>query len=236
MGKDATHAALDRATLLDPGYSAAWHMTRTVTLATAIATLAIWLSRRAAAIDWLLLPAFFIVANAIEWGFHKNPMHRPLPPRILYKNHTLVHHRAFHHDSMPIVATAELGLIMMPWYTMLGLFVLASPIALLGAWWRGSGAAGIFYLSAVLYFVAYESMHAIFHLPERTLARMHLAGGRLFEYLRGHHRHHHRLDRMSHVNFNVTFPLMDWLCRTNEAETHEEVAPAARGASLAPPS
>jgi len=197
---------------------------------------AIWLSRRAAAIDWLLLPAFFIVANAIEWGFHKNPMHRPMPPRILYKNHSLVHHRAFHHDSMPIEATSELGLIMMPWYTMLGLFILASPIALLGAWWRGPGTAGIFFLSAALYFAAYESMHAIYHLPERTLERMHLAGGRVFEALRGHHRHHHRLDRMAHVNFNVTFPLMDWLCHTRERETHAEVTPAPGGVSLAPPS
>ena len=55
-----------------------------------------------APIDWLLLPAFFVVANFIEWLVHKNPMHRPLPPRILYKNHALIHHRAFLHDSMPI--------------------------------------------------------------------------------------------------------------------------------------
>jgi hypothetical protein len=184
--------------------------------------LALWLARRAAAIDWLLLPAFFVVANGIEWAFHKNPMHRPMNPRILYKNHSLVHHRAFLHDTMAVGSVKELGLIMMPWYTMLGLFVLASPVALLAGWWRGPGAAGIFYLAAVAYFVTYESMHALYHLPDTTLRRIGL-GGRLFQRLRSHHRHHHRLDRMSHVNFNVTFPLMDWLLGTKESEREHPV-------------
>src|SRR5436190_8117714 len=137
MGREATeHRSADlRSSLLDPGYSAGWHMIRTLALASGIAVLAIWLARRASLVDWLLLPAFFIVANAIEWAVHKNPMHRPLTPRILYRNHALVHHRAFEHDSMQIGRTQELGLIMMPWYTMLGLFVLASPVALAAAWW-----------------------------------------------------------------------------------------------------
>jgi hypothetical protein len=230
MGQEATGQRSEdlRTSLLDPGYSAGWHIVRTATLATGIAVAAIWLARRASLLDWLLLPAFFIVANAIEWAVHKNPMHRPLTPRILYKNHALVHHRAFEHDSMQIGRTQELGLIMMPWYTMLGLFVLASPVALAAAWWRGAGTAGIFYIAAALYFLTYETMHALYHLPDATLARIGLGGGRLFEAMRGHHRHHHRMDRMAHVNFNVTFPLMDWLCRTKEAETHVEVAPRVR--------
>jgi len=41
----------------------------------------------------------------------------------------------------------------------------------------------------------------------------------LWRKMRSHHRHHHRLDRMSHVNFNVTFPLMDTLLGTRERET-----------------
>ena len=225
MGKEATQATVDlRASLLEPGYSAAWHLVRTASLATGIAGGAIWLARRAALADWLLLPAFFIVANAIEWAVHKNPMHRPLTPRILYRNHSLVHHRAFHHDSMPIGPSQDLGLIMMPWYTMLGLFVFSSPVALLAAWWRGPGAAGVCFLAATIYFVAYETMHASYHLPERTLERLGLAGTRVFEALRTHHRHHHRLDRMPHVNFNVTFPLMDRLFRTNEPESVPETA------------
>jgi hypothetical protein len=212
-----------RGALVPQEYSAGRHMFRTAVLASAIGVVAIWLASRASAMDWLLLPAFFVVANGIEWMVHKNPMHRPMPPRIMYKNHTLIHHRAFLHDSMPIRQTRELGLIMMPWYTMLGLFAASSPVALLAAWWRGWGAAGIFYLAAALYFLAYETLHALYHMPPAFLARVGL-GGPLFQRMQRHHRHHHRLDRMAHVNFNVTFPLMDWLLGTKEAET---AAPAA---------
>ena len=211
----------ERAALLPAGYSAGWHMFRTAVLASGITLFALWLARRAAAIDWVLLPAFFIVANGIEWAVHKNPMHRPLKPRILYVNHALVHHRAFHHNSMPIYQRSELGLVMMPWYTMLGLFVAASPVALAAAAWRGWGAAGIFYFAAVLYFLSYEGMHALYHMPDAFLRKVGL-GGHWFGRFRAHHRHHHRLDRMAHVNFNVTFPLMDWLFGTKEAPTAED--------------
>jgi hypothetical protein len=212
-----------RASMIEADYSARAHMCRTSLIAAGICAGGLWLARSAAAIDWLLLPAFFVVANGIEWLVHKGPMHRPRPPKILYKNHTLIHHRAFLPETMPINETRELSLIMMPWYTMLGLFVAASPVALLAAWWRGPGAAGIFFLAAALYFVAYETTHALYHQSDERLRRLGL-GGRWFERLRSHHRHHHRLDRMSHVNFNVVFPLWDWLLGTKELEGR---APAA---------
>jgi hypothetical protein len=202
--------------MLPAEYSAGRHMIRTAVIAGGIALAAVWLASRASAVDWLLMPAFFVVANGIEWLIHKNPMHRPVPPRFMYKNHALIHHRAFLHSSMPIKDPRELGLVMMPWYTMLGLFVLASPIALLAAWWRGPGAAGIFFLAAALYFLTYESLHALYHMPRSFLRRVGL-GGELFQRMQAHHRHHHRLNRMAHVNFNVTFPLMDWLLGTKES-------------------
>jgi hypothetical protein len=205
-----------RAAMLPAEYSAGRHMIRTAVLASGIALAAVWLAARASAMDWLLLPAFFVVANGIEWLVHKNPMHHPMPPRFMYKNHALFHHRAFLHDSMPIKDPRELGLVMMPWYTMLGLFVLSSPIALLAAWWRGPGAAGIFFLAAALYFLTYETLHALYHMPPRFLRRVGLSGA-LFQRMQSHHRHHHRLNRMAHVNFNVTFPLMDWLLGTKES-------------------
>ena len=227
-----------RAGMIEADYSARAHIIRTSLIALGICAGGLWLARSAAPVDWLLMPAFFLVANGIEWLVHKNPMHRPLPPRILYKNHTLVHHRAFLPETMPVNDTRELSLIMMPWYTMLGLFVAASPVALLAAWWRGPGAAGIFFLSAAIYFLAYETTHALYHQSDAVLSRLGL-GGKWFDRLRSHHRHHHRLDRMSHVNFNVVFPLWDWLLGTKEKETRVPVArpiPGAVEAESAPAS
>lgn len=219
-----TGAEFRRAEHLPAGYSPAWHAAQTLVIATAIGGLGLYLARRASALDWLFLPVFFLVANFVEWSFHRGPMHRPLTPRLLYKNHALLHHRAFEQDNFALNDMRELGLVMMPWYTMLLLFALVSPVALAGWWLRGPAVAGIFYLTAALYFLLYETLHALYHLPEPVLARLGL-GGRAFRALQSHHRHHHVLGRMAHVNFNVTLPIMDTLLGTKEPEGAPHGAP-----------
>ena len=103
---------------------------------------------------------------------------------------------------------------MMPWYTMLGLFAVASPIMVIAGVLRGPGLAGVFLLGAVGYFLCYETLHALYHLPDATLDRAGIGRLRAFRRLQAHHRHHHILGRMAAVNFNVTFPLMDRLFGT----------------------
>ena len=205
-----------RAEHIPAGYSPWRHMALTLALATALAALGLALAARARATDWLGLPVFLVIANFIEWMVHRNPMHRPLRPRLLYKNHAQLHHLAFTDANMVIDRTVDLGLIMMPWYTMLGLFVVASPIMVIAGVLRGPGLAGVFLLGAVAYFLCYETLHALYHLPDATLDRAGIGHLRAFRRLQAHHRHHHILGRMAAVNFNVTFPLMDRLSRTLE--------------------
>jgi hypothetical protein len=187
------------------------------------------LAADASLLDWLLLPVFFVFANLLEWAFHRGPMHRPVGPRILYNNHSLIHHRAFGPTTMQVHNWRELGLILMPWYTMLLLFALASPVAIAGGLWRGAGLGGVLLLAAALYFIMYEGLHALYHMPDDVLGRLHLSRNRVFVALQNHHRYHHRLDRMTHVNFNVTFPLMDWLLHTRETDAP---APQTSGAPV----
>jgi hypothetical protein len=212
----AAAARFVRADHLRPGYSPARHAALTLAIAAGIATLGGVLAARAHALDWALAPIFFVVANFIEWMVHRHPMHRPQPPRFMYANHTLLHHLAFTDGNMPVAHPAELGLVMMPWYTMLGLFVLASPIMVLAGFLRGPGLSGVFLLTAVAYFLMYETLHALYHLPGATLDRLGVGRRRLFRRLQAHHAHHHVLGRMAHVNFNVTIPLMDVVLGTNE--------------------
>jgi hypothetical protein len=221
----AAAARFVRADHLTPEYVAGRHIALTLTLASVIAAGGLLMAVHARPADWLLAPAFFVFANFVEWTVHKVPMHHPMAPRILYKNHTLIHHLAFTHRNMPIVRTAELGLVMMPWYTMIGLFGVASPVMIVAGLLRGVGLSGVFLLSAVAYFLMYEVLHALYHLPDGVLNRAGVGRLRLFRAAQAHHRHHHVLERMSHVNFNVTFPLMDRLLGTNEAPTPAEAAP-----------
>jgi len=205
-----------RAEHIPAGYSPWRHMALTLLLASLLGTLGLALAARARPADWLGLPAFFVIANFIEWMVHRNPMHRPLRPRILYRNHSLLHHLAFTDGNMVIGPPRDLGLIMMPWYTMLGLFVVASPIMVVAGVLRGRGLAGVFLLAAVAYFLFYELLHALYHLPDATLDRAGIGHLRAFRRLQAHHRHHHILGRMAAVNFNVTVPLMDRLFGTLE--------------------
>ena len=205
-----------RAANIPADYSVKKHIATTAAIAGAILAGAVVLATSARPIDWLLLPTFWLVANFIEWAFHRYPMHRPLTPRLLYKNHAQLHHLAFTEETMPVEETRELNLVMMPWYTMIGLFVIASPVFILAGILRGPGLTGVFLIAAVLYFVAYELLHALYHLPLPTLADAGLRPGGLFFRLRAHHARHHVLRRMAHANFNVTIPLMDWLLRTRE--------------------
>jgi hypothetical protein len=206
----------DRAGHLPASYSPWRHIGRTAMIAALIGAVGAMLALHARAVDWLLMPVFFVVANLLEWTVHRFPMHRPLQPRIMYKNHAMLHHIAFTDQNMPVRAARELGLVMMPWYTMLGLFVVASPVMVLAGLLRGPGLAGVFVLAAVLYFVFYETLHALYHLPDETLDRIGLGRLRVFRRMQAHHARHHVLRRMASVNFNVTVPLMDWLFRTNE--------------------
>jgi hypothetical protein len=205
-----------RAAKIPAAYSPWRHMGLTLGIASLIAALAVALATRARPLDWALMPAFFFVANFMEWAVHRYPMHHPLVPRIMYRNHAMLHHIAFTDRNMPIGPARELGLVMMPWYTMIGLFVVASPVLLAAAALRGPGLAGVFLLAAVLYFVGYETLHALYHLPDPTLDRLGLGRRHVFRRMQAHHAHHHILRRMSAVNFNVTVPLMDWVFGTNE--------------------
>ena len=205
-----------RAEHLEAGYSPFRHMALTLAISAGLSALAAALAWHAQLVDWLLMPIFFVVANALEWAVHRYPMHRPMFPRMMYRNHAMSHHIAFTDRNMPIGPVRELGLVMMPWYTMLGLFVVASPVMVAAGFLRGPGLSGVFLLGAVLYFLFYETLHALYHLSDATLDRILLGRSAVFQRMRDHHARHHILRRMAFVNFNVTVPLMDYVFGTKE--------------------
>jgi len=207
-----------RERLLAPGFSLALHLGVFVALAMCALSAGVWLAQRARPVDLWIIPAYLVVANVVEYLVHRLLMHRPLWPRRLYRGHTLGHHRAFHHDSMELATWRELQLVFMPMFTMVLLFGgMAPTVALLG-WTLGPGVAGLWALTAVLTFVGYEAMHALYHLPVRLLRRSGLLRSRAFRFLYRHHLHHHRLHRMRWANFNISLPLSDWVFGTMELD------------------
>jgi hypothetical protein len=199
---------------LHEGYTLRGHLVRTLAIAGLIFAGGFWLAR-GAGLWWLALPGFWVVANVFEWATHRYPMHRPLFPRMMYRNHALVHHRAFAgDDDQEIRSSTDLCLVMMPWYTILIVFGMASPVALVAAALGGPQLAGVFLVAAVSYFLLYETIHTLHHLRRDQLEGLRVARWGWLAALRRHHHFHHRLEEMAHTNFNVTAPLADWLLGT----------------------
>lgn len=201
---------------IDHSWSLAAHLSRTFGIAAAIASVGLWLTWGHDPIMWLAAPGFWLIANIFEWATHKYPMHRPLQPRLLYTKHAIIHHNAFAGGAQEIDDVRDLSVVMMPWYTLLIIFGGASPIAVVAGLIGGPAFAGVFIVSAVAYFLLYELIHTLHHLPRAVLQRSAVGRSSLVAKLRAHHHHHHQLNRMAKVNFNVTFPFADWLLRTYE--------------------
>lgn len=199
---------------IEPSFSLPLHLTRTLGIASLIAGLGVWLTLGASPWLWLAMPVFWLVANVFEWATHRYPMHQPLQPRVLYKKHTIIHHRAFAGLHQEIRQVQDLSMVMMPWYTLIIIFSGASPIALVAGLIGGPGLAGVFLVSAVGYFLIYELIHTLHHLPQATLERSAWGRSRALASLRAHHHHHHQLQHMTKANFNVTFPFADKLLGT----------------------
>ena len=146
--QDANDRADRRARLLTPGFSVVRHLVAFGTLSVAALGLALWLARSARLADLWIVPAYLLAANVSEYLIHRLLMHRPLGRATLYRNHTLGHHRAFHHDSMEIASWRELDLVMMPWFSLLLFFAGMAPLVAAIAWALGRGAAGLLLLTA----------------------------------------------------------------------------------------
>lgn len=227
---------MNRAESIPAGFVPAKHIARTAVIAAVVLTAAAIVAREARPAQWLLIPAFWLFANFFEWTVHRFPMHRPLVPRMMYRNHAGIHHGAFTDESMAMGDSRELWLIMMPWYTILLLLVASSPVAIVAALLGGLPLAGIFYIGALSYFLFYEIVHALYHVSPERLARFGVSEHGLFARMRAHHARHHAPRRMAHVNFNVTVPLADTFFRTRErADVASPAIPAGVGGSPARP-
>jgi hypothetical protein len=163
-------------------------------------------------VELLAIPAAFLYANLVEYIGHRWPMHRPFRGLgVIYKRHAGQHHRFFTHQAMPFDALRDLRAVLFPPSLVLFFFGGFG----IPAWWLlatlfGSNVAWLFVATAVAYYLNYEFLHTAYHLPDRhPIARIPLV--RRLKWL---HQTHHDPRQMAHVNFNISYPLGDWLFGT----------------------
>jgi len=149
-----------------------------------------------------------LFANFVEYNFHRGPMHnRNRLLDIVFKRHTLTHHAYFPHDHMGFKAGKDAYLVFFPFWVIFLLFGLAAPVFFLTWFLTNSNVAGLFLIVAVSYFLLYEWLHLLYHLPEGSK----LGELKLIRTLKRHHQAHHNPALMNDYNFNITFPLWDWV-------------------------
>jgi sterol desaturase/sphingolipid hydroxylase (fatty acid hydroxylase superfamily) len=159
------------------------------------------------ALEWLLVPVFFIIANFGEYLGHRGPMHhRRRGLGLIFTRHTLWHHRFFTHEAMACDSPRDFKIMLFP-PVMLLFFIggMALPIAALFGLLVSPNAGWLFAIVAVGYFLTYEWLHFVYHLPPDTrLGRLGFVAA-----LRAHHQAHHDPSLMADWNFNITFPIAD---------------------------
>jgi hypothetical protein len=163
-------------------------------------------------LEWLAVPFTALYVNLAEYFGHRGPMHhRRRGLGLVYERHTRQHHRFFTARTMPVDTMRDLRAVLFP--PVLMTFFLAAfalPAALLLALLTSANVAWLFAAAALAYFLNYEFLHLAYHLPARyAVARWPLVGR-----LKRLHQAHHDPRLMTRCNFNISYPLGDWLFGT----------------------
>ncbi len=158
-------------------------------------------------LEWLVVPLTLALGNWGEYCIHKNlGHHKTRRGALFYKRHTGDHHSFFVSGEMAYDSARDWRVILFPAW----LIVLYS-LMLLPVWWllsRVNGnLAGLFAMTLLAGYLAYEAFHACEHLP----ADHPVAALPWIRHMRRLHELHHRRDLMQTHNFNLIFPLTDWL-------------------------
>jgi hypothetical protein len=138
-----------------------------------------------------MIPVYFVAFNLMEYLLHRGPMHHAGTPLF---DHTRIHHRAFHFRHLYITKDTDNFSVVTPLYVC-GLVagMTAIPALILGWHW------GAFIVGCSM---AYYFVEEILHYAAHT---------RRLGQFGNHHRMHHR---MMTCNYNINFPLCDWIFGT----------------------
>jgi hypothetical protein len=194
------------------GYDGRVHMAITFGGGAMALAACLWQLQAVRPLEWLAVPLGLLYANLAEYLGHRFPMHRPFPGlALVYKRHSGQHHRFFSDKAMPIDGLGDLRAVLFPPLLVIFFFgAFGTPVWFLLSYLFSDNVAWLFVACGIAYFLNYEVLHLAYHLPEQhPLAR---AG--LVKRLRWLHALHHDPRRMAHCNFNISYPVCDWLFGT----------------------
>jgi hypothetical protein len=161
--------------------------------------------------QWLAVPLTLLFFNFGVYRVHRHlGHHKKSFARMFYARHSGDHHSFFAPGHMTYDNARDWRVILFPaWLIVLHTMVITLPL-----WWLleqfDANVAGLFGGCLVLGYLAYEVFHACEHLPpSNPVTRL-----PWIRQMRRLHELHHRRELMQERNFNIVFPLMDYLFGT----------------------
>ncbi|WP_433897898.1 sterol desaturase family protein [Pseudomonas sp. PSE1(2024)] len=163
------------------------------------------------ALEWLAVPLTLLFFNFGVYMVHRHlGHHKKSFARMFYARDAGDHHSFFTPGHMTYDGARDWRVILFPaWLIVLHTLAITLPL-----WWLfaqvNSNVAGLFGGCMVFGYLTYEVFHACEHLPpQNPLTRL-----PWIRQMRRLHELHHRRERMQERNFNIVFPLMDYLFGT----------------------
>lgn len=167
--------------------------------------------------EWLLVVPVAIAGNFIEWGMHMFVMHRlrdVFAVRSIYDRHTRQHHQYFTDNDVTIDTVREFRIVFFPWRVLIVLATLGGGLSLLVGWLLGANAGYVAFITMIGHYMVYETFHYCCHVHENGFVR----NMPFVNTIRRHHKAHHNMGIMMHLNMNLTFPVADWAMGTSDLD------------------
>lgn len=159
----------------------------------------------------LLLPAYFLFINGLEYALHRFPMHRKMKGAEMVYEHVTIHHNFYCDRNFYFEEPRDFYAAILPYYIFIGLSVVIAVASGLVYLIGGLDDAMFFALCGYGYYLLYELLHFSYHAGENAFVKK-LPFIRKFSRA---HILHHQAKLMAHYNFNITFPIWDWLLGTS---------------------
>ena len=162
-------------------------------------------------LEWLAVPLTLLCFNFGVYTVHRHlGHHKKSFARMFYARHAGDHHSFFAPGHMTYDSARDWRLILFPaWLIVVHTLVITLPV-----WWLlgqfDANVAGLVGGCLVLGYLAYEVFHACEHLPPSNP----VTRWPWIRQMRRLHELHHRRELMQERNFNIVFPLTDYLFGT----------------------
>ena len=197
-------------------YSGWVHMLSVLAVGLGVIFIALSQVQSASWMEWLIFPAVMLLVNFAEYYAHRWLGHRKTKyGKLFYNRHTGDHHSFFLEHAMNFEAVRDWRVVLFPVYLIFAFLLgLILPAGYMLSEILSMNAAYIYGAAGISGYLLYEVMHFSYHIPRGHWAEKIFLVMPGWVALRHLHVLHHKRDKMSEANFNITLPIFDVLLGT----------------------